>query len=152
MALKKSEKRLLIILGVAVFGFLFDRFVLSGGDENDAAANVVQNRTQNQNMLLSGVVTPDPIAVSEKASQNKQFETWGRDPFSLISSGNGESRSRPILKGIFWNQDKSYVLIDDLILSEGEEAEGIRIEKIREEEVLCYQGGQLFTLHWRESP
>ncbi len=155
MALKKSEKRLLIILGVAVFGFLFDRFILSGGDENDAAANIIQNGNQNQNILLAGVVSPDPVAASKEDPQSKQLETWGRDPFSLINSGNNsntEGQSRPLLKGIFWNQDKPYVLINDLILSEGEEAEGVRIKEIREEEVLCYQGSQLFTLHWRESP
>ncbi len=153
MALKKSEKRLLIILGVAVFGFLFDRFVLSGGDKNDAAANVVQSVDQNPNMILAGVVSPDPVAASDEDSQSSQFETWGRDPFSLTSSGdNSNTESRPVLKGIFWNQDQPYVLINNLVLGEGEEAEGVRVEEIREEEVLCYRGGQSFILHWRESP
>ncbi len=167
MALKKSEKRLLIILGVVVIGFLIYQFVLSGGKENNVIQQNVQNVAPTQvksNTLLAGVVSPNPVEANIELPM-EYFESWGRDPFFLIdnkpvpatSSNNGsvttkESKPKPVLKGIFWKSNKPYVLLDDLILSEGEEAEGIKVEKVNGSEVLCSQGSQSFTLYWRESP
>jgi len=164
VALKKSEKRLLIILGIAVVSFLFNRFVLSKGQENNVIQQNVQNITQTQvksNTLLADVVSPNPVGANIELPM-EYFESWGRDPFflndtRLVASGSSpvskkESKPKPVLKGIFWKANKPYVLLDDHILSEGEEVEGTRVEKINGSEVLCSQGSQSFTLYWRESP
>jgi type II secretory pathway component PulC len=56
-----------------------------------------------------------------------------------------------VLKGIFWEAGKAYVLIDDYVLSEGEEEGGIKVEKIEGKNVICRKGGRQFTLQWRET-
>ena len=159
MALKKSEKRLLIILGVAVCYFVFDRLVLSNGNEEEPAVQIEQNNLNTSTVELAEVVSSSSLGMAGSGIQVEEFDDWGRNPFSLTGSDGNYSGtnsnggpSRPTLKGIFWIKDKPFVLINHLILSEGEEAEGVRVESINDEEVLCYQGSQLFTLHWRESP
>jgi hypothetical protein len=165
VALKKNEKRLLMILGVAVLGFFIDRFVISskGKDvspqetESDKEAIRVVDNTQ----LINSVNRGSASAAAVKL-QVKRFDTWGRDPFEIskLTSKVGYSStskrkgkvSKPVLKGIFWKKGKPYVLIDDNVLSEGEEKGGIRVKRIQGTEVLCYRGSQSFTLHWRESP
>jgi len=158
MALKKKEKRLLVVLGIAVVMFLFDQLVgiplgkKAEADEESPAAQAA--KTVPQRATLSGNL----LRLNPDAMQ-RRFETWGRDPFSISRSGGNHStstgkigKSKPELKGIFWKQGKPYVLINEFVLSEGEEKQGLRVEKINGTEVLCSQGSRSFTLHWRESP
>jgi hypothetical protein len=56
------------------------------------------------------------------------------------------------LKGLFWKEGKAFALIDDMVIGEGEEDGGVRVERIEGTEVLCRRGSRSFTLHWSESP
>jgi len=167
MVLKKSEKRLVTILGLAIVVFLLDRFVLSSGSKKApkgkstvSAASVLGTTAA---AGKSGSTGSMPSAKPDV--EPKTYEGWGRDPFVLPSSHAGVSASAsptgaksesspslPVLKGMFWKGGRAYVLIDDVVLGEGEEKKGIRVEKINGMEVLCRQGSRQFTLHWRESP
>ena len=158
MALKKSEKRLLGLLGVVAVVFLVDRFILSsGGDEPQATDTKPKVAAVNQ-LLKSKATKAVP---AKKASLSVVYTTWGRNPFSAPRSASTSSTAgsqstqqaeKPELKGIFWKKGKAYVLIDDAVLGEGEENKGVRVEKIEETEVLCRRGGRSFTLYLRESP
>ena len=152
MALKKSEKRLLGILGVAVIVFLLDQFVFSSGKKTSTTVQAKTNR-------------PKPAVAATRSlpgGSDKHFETWGRDPFSVgtISPGSRPTYDlkapsevkAPELKGMFWKDGKSVVMINDVILGEGEEQAGLKIHSIKGLEVLCSQGSRMYTLHWRESP
>ena len=151
MALKKSEKRLLGILAVAVVGFLLDQFVFSADKKGSTTVQAKTTRAQ-----------PKVAATrSLPSGGSKHFESWGRDPFSIGATPSGSSPAyslkeqqvkTPKLKGIFWKDGKSHVIIDDVILGEGEEQAGIKIHSIKGSEVLCSQGSRMYTLHWRESP
>jgi hypothetical protein len=161
MALKKSEKRLLVILGVAVLVFLFDRFVLSKGDKESEDIK----KTPPKKVVSTVVPNTESSETTSQLSsrtQLKHFEEWGKDPFSInrfkspseVSSSSGQkvAKSSVKLKGIFWKEGETFVLINDFILGEGEENKGLRVEKINGTEVLCSRGNRTFKLTWRESP
>ena len=164
MTLKKNEKRLLIVLSVVVIVFLFDQLVLSSGGKENSTTNKTLKDAGTQ--LAKTVTTlgkdtkTNPIA-EKPSSETKQFDSWGRDPFystrssSIAQKLSGSKKKKvkaPELQGFFWKQGKTFVLVDNVILTEGEEKEGIRVNRIRDKEVLCSKGGQSFTLFWRESP
>jgi len=166
VALKKSEKRLFVILGVFIVIFLVDRFILSS-DKSEKAAPSVKLKDKGA-QTVNSVVASSPDAGAATASigtlpDKKHFDDWGRNPFaSSRPQPVARTRSRtekkkveikkPELQGFFWKQGKAYVLVDKMILTEGEEKEGLRIDKIQDKEVLCSKGGHTFTLYWRESP
>lgn len=155
MTLKKSEKRLLGLMGIVVVFFLVDRFVLNSGDEEPEPISKPRTAAAAAFKKLAGG-SSGSAKVIETDKQN--FASWGRDPFassvSTVSASRAKSakRSMPKLEGMFWKQGRAFVLINDIVLSEGEEDKGIRVEKINGTEVLCTQGGRTYTLHWRESP
>jgi hypothetical protein len=166
VALKKGEKRLFVVLGVFIVIFLVDQFILSS-DKSEKAAPSVKLKDKGTQMVKS-VLEASPDAGAAVASlgtlpDKKHFDDWGRDPFtgskpqSVARTGSRSEKKKvevkkPELQGFFWKQGKAYVLVDKIILTEGEEKEGLRIDKIQDKEVLCSKGGHTFTLYWRESP
>ena len=166
MALKKSEKRLFVVLGFFIIVLLVDQFILSSdkSEKVPPGAKLKDKGTQ----LVKSVVSASSDAEAGVASQStlpniKYFNDWGRNPFASskprpvarTASRTGEKKEevkKPELQGFFWKQGKAYVLVDKKILTEGEEKEGLRIDKIQDREVLCSKGGRTFTLYWRESP
>jgi len=154
MELKKSEKRLLMILGLAAGVFLFDMLVLKPKGEKQNNSPPAQANSGNQ---VAAVQIP-PL-------RGQQFDTWGRDPFTSVSTPRARSvassvsadtnkseTSQMTLKGVFWKEGKAFALINEHVLGEGDEEQGIKVEKIEGMEVLCRKGAKLFTLYWRESP
>ena len=155
MELKKSEKRLLMILGLAVSVFLIDQLVLKPkGQKSNQNTHPVQAASGNQ-----------VAAVQSPPLRGQQFDTWGRDPFTPVSTPRRGSVSSSAsvstqksdttqlaLKGIVWKEGKAFALIGEHVIGEGDEEQGIKVEKIEGMEVLCRQGTRMFTLYWRESP
>ena len=166
MALKKSEKRLFVVLGVFILIFLVDQFML-GSDKSEKASPGVKLKDKGTELVKS-VVAASPDAGTAVTSQGtlpdkKHFDDWGRNPFAsskprpVIRTASRAKKKKvevkkPELQGFFWKQGKAYILVDKVILTEGEEKEGLRIDKIQDKEVLCSKGGHTFTLYWRESP
>ena len=159
MALKKSEKRLLGLMGIVAFVFFIDRFVCSSGDTKGGSQKGGATAT-----VQAGVSIPDVASVLSPTQQGvasqRRFDSWGRDPFSSAGStgstgvwsdddAGAKGGKRAVLNGIFWKQGKAYVMIDGDILSEGEEKNGLRVEKVEERKVYCSKGGRSFTLYWR---
>jgi len=164
VALKKSEKRLLYVLVVVVAVFLIDRFVLSAGEEEPSDVTQVKAqtpKTSNIGVSPTSIVSGNNV-ITAAVQKAKQFDTWGRDPFTIVKPKTRvavspvrkqkKTKQLPTLKGIFWKRGKAFVLLDDMVLTEGEEMSGLKIEKIEGMEVLCSQDNQSFTLYWRESP
>jgi hypothetical protein len=161
MALKKNEKRLLLILGIAVLVFLFDRLVLS----RKGAKPAPEARQQ-----ITGIV---PAASAENlrspaltgpGNGNKPYETWGHDPFidsrasggskSSVAGAAKTSASKPLpeLRGLLWKDGQAYVMLNDEIIKEGEEKQGLRIDKVEGKVVYGRRGNRSFTLYWSELP
>ena len=160
MALKKGEKRLLGLLGIVAFVFFIDRFVCSSGNQKGVS---LKSGGATATVVQAGVSRPDVASALSSTQKGvvsqRRFDSWGRDPFSSTgSTGSGmwsdddaeaKSGKTPVLNGIFWKQEKAYVMIDGDILSEGEEKDGLRVEKVEERKVYCSKGGRSFTLYWR---
>lgn len=72
-------------------------------------------------------------------------EVWGSDPFVRDWIMVNELANMS-LKAITVGGDRSYVLINNQILEEGDEISGKRIVKIETDKVTLEQGGRTFTL------
>jgi len=161
MALAKRERILLSVCGAVALGAGFYQFVIYPASQKKA--NPAPVKPQPQTVAVS---TPNtPLITTPSPAQNaviaaKQFESWGRDPFTYSkflnsaprkSSSSAKKITRK-LRGILWKQDKAYVVIDDLVLAEGEEQKGLMVEKINATTAVCKEGGRTFTLKLTEEP
>ncbi len=75
----------------------------------------------------------------------KQLETWDSDPF-VRDWVMVEALAELDLKAITIGGEKSYVLINDQILEEGDLIIGKRIVLIENDKIILEQGGRTFTL------
>ena len=83
MALKKSEKRLLIILGIAVVVFIVDRFFLGGDDKPKPAAKPAgAPRTVTAANSPGKTAQPQAKAAPVKPGAQVHYSTWKTDPFA----------------------------------------------------------------------
>jgi len=142
MALKKSEQRLLIILGVVVAVFVFNQFVC--GSNKKKPARKRPRRTASVNARTSQSNAP-----SDVDNPKQTYESWGRDPF--IPKGTSYARPRSTLRcqGMFWNSGRPYVLINNYILGVGDTQGGITIDRIEGRRIYGKRDGKAFTLTWK---
>ena len=155
MALKKSEKRLLLILGIAILVFAVDKFIL-GGKKKAKPVPVKTTTAQ------TAAVSANKTAAAKPAAPNPnrkvvQYNNWGRDPFEIPGAPPVAAAAAEIalskkhkLRGLIWKEGKAFALIDDLILAEGQEKGGIRLDRVRENTVTCSKSGRTFTLKLEE--
>jgi hypothetical protein len=153
MALQKREKTMLMVLGgVLVAAILFQ--VLSGGGakKKKAAKGVGQAAAK----VAEKVGLADAKA-SKRGAKLQAFDAWAeRDPFSKPEFDSRVMPPTPFaspirLQGMVWMNGIPYVLVNDVILTQGEEKKGIRVENIEGRKVRCRKGGKVFTLEWSGS-
>jgi hypothetical protein len=159
VALKKSEKRLLMVLLPVLGFFLLDKLVLSSKSKQPAPA-LSPAAVQAAASLLKPPVPG--LAARDTSAAKGLYRDWGRDPFASLSAwasapqtGKGRKSEHPaedktVLSGIFRRQGKSFALINDQVYGEGEEINGIRVMRIDEDKVLCSAHGHPVTLYWRD--
>ena len=77
---------------------------------------------------------------------------WGRDPFHTVGSVASTSKAGALtLKGIAFRSDgKSFAMVNEAILREGEEIEGNRIVKIERRQITLSREGRQFILRLEE--
>ena len=77
---------------------------------------------------------------------------WGRDPFHTVGSVASTSKAGALtLKGIaFRNDGKSFAMVNEAILREGEEIEGNRLVKIERRQITLSREGRQFILRLEE--
>jgi hypothetical protein len=83
-------------------------------------------------------LTPAQSAAKRKSS----FEKWGRNPFSLQKSAERDF----VLSGIFQSQDGLAAIINEKIVSVGNEIEGCLVVSITEKTVVLNDGRADFEL------
>ncbi|MBN1550373.1 hypothetical protein JW979_02840 [bacterium] len=159
MALQKSEKRTLMIGGaVLAIGLVY---ILATSNKDDAKPG------KTPKAAVSKIAKPlASITGSEKKDKKEevaeihqvQYASWGRDPFldrkkaaSAQVWKEQEEIKNLVLKGIIRMGNKSYVMINDVILTVGQEKDGIYVESIEGNLVTCRRSGKTFTLEWKES-
>ena len=79
-------------------------------------------------------------------------QAWGRDPFHAVGSVSSTSKAGALtLKGIAYRQTgRSFAMVNEAILREGEEIEGNRIVKIERRQVTLSREGRQFILRLEE--
>ncbi len=166
MALKKSEKRLLIVLGVVIVAVIISQLVSKKeGKETKTNAASEKSLTGQNDTVTSSVTQKKTKQFSYKSGKKKFFENWGDNPFSLssqqqkkievVSKDTAKTESKVVLPkhkflGIFIAEGKKYALIDDLVIAEGEIKEGIQVLRIEDKKVIYKEQGKIFTLYWSE--
>lgn len=167
MALKKSERNLLVVLGLVAAVFLINQFVCSNGEKKqkvDQAETEKKPKSRVANIASKVLQSEKDVEASEDIIAKRHFETWGRDPFKTpyreivaLAEKNREKgkeedpKEKYILKGLMHGaKGKNFVLINEEVIAEGEEVDGLRILKIDENNVLCRYGEETFTLEWKE--
>jgi hypothetical protein len=100
-----------------------------------------------------------PSPVQNAVTPVKQYDSWGRDPFTYSKTLNAAPstsvsvrKEKRKLRGILWKQGKVFVVIDDIVLAEGEEEKGLKVERIDGTAAVCREGGRTFTLKLTEEP
>lgn len=162
MALKKSEKRMLVFLGIVVVAAAVYQFVIYPAsqektEETPAATPVAQGGEAARSEAGQPAVTP-PV---NKPIERKYTE-WKRDPFfarpvaapvtrSTKSKPKAPVIKRPVLSGILVNAGGSQAIIDNTVLAVGETKNGIHLIEIDGSKVICTKSNRTFTLQRSES-
>ncbi len=147
MKLTKSQKRLFIILGLVIAYAVFD-FVSNIEQYNKVYLSETKPKTS--------LIIPPSIVKSTtiKAVPKKHHFGWKRDPFirpGRKGPGKRERIAKPVvrlkLNAITYAADNSFVMINDIILMEGETIAGYRVEQIYKDKVKLTKQGTTIYLH-----
>ena len=92
--------------------------------------------------------TPSPVEGKAPVSQKERAKlTWGRNPFSTLTSNKEVKKGSLILKGVSFGKVKSaYAFIDNEIVKTGDKIENYEVVKIDKDKVLLKKGGQEFYI------
>lgn len=157
--MKKSEKRLLIGLGLVASFFVYDTF-LSKSDDEEVQPKVKKTQVLEEPINNTPVNNKKQIQRRNKpklamASMDfTKFSDWEKDPFlgsftqAMIDSMQG---SIPfVLKAIAWRDAIAHVIINDEVYKLGEKKNGLLVSEVRNNSVVCYINGQRFILTFGE--
>jgi hypothetical protein len=156
MPLKKNEKRLLPVLGIAMVVLILNFMGLLGGKKKpQTVQQTVKSATSAVKTAATGAAQAIEGTSAKTVTSRRHFSAWGRDPFTsvLYERQASAQRSRsavPRLKGILWRGNKPFCLINDEIYELGVEKKGIIIDAVEGKKVTGRKGGQPFTLYWSE--
>jgi hypothetical protein len=149
---------MLMALGVFLLGVvLFE--VLTGGKSKTGkgVSQIVKETAGKLTGLVSGSSANGTGASSPSEIMDGSNSSWGlRDPFSKPEFENQPGKAGAgdaiTVKGVVWMGGKPYVLINDMILTQGEEKNGYRVERIEGRKVFIRKRGKMMTLLWSKSP
>lgn len=152
--MKKSEKRLLIFLGIAVVYFGFDIFILKSDDEEiqvKSKQDLIQPEVNEQISDTGNKSRQKTTRKVKFASMDlSKINNWNNDPFlgsfkpELIDSLQGSTPF--VLKAIAWRDEMAHVIINNEVYKLGEEKDGFLVSEVRKNSVVCFKNGQRFVL------
>jgi hypothetical protein len=160
MALVKREKILLGVCGVVVVGAMLYQFVIYPASQEKTSPKPENSKPQTVSIPATNTqLAAPPSPVQNTVTPLKQYDSWGRDPFTYSKTLNAAPstsvsvrKEKHKLRGILWKQGKAFVVIDDKVLAEGEEENGLKVERINKTAAVCREGGRTFTLELTEKP
>lgn len=141
MKLQKSQKRLLLVLGLVLIYALID--FISNSDRYKKYYFTEDDDSKATVILRNAILTP-----AKKQTFVDQDLSWKRDPFTqrrqsktvkIIKRVNTDSKLN--LKAITFDSENSFVMINDKILMEGEIIQGYLIRKIYKDKVELFKNG-----------
>ncbi|MEE9169475.1 MAG: hypothetical protein V3U73_06890 [bacterium] len=160
--MKKSEKILLGVVGIAIAFFVLDTFVFSSKKRDIQAGDKKQSVSapDSENVITELASTDQqPKAVnrdieSSMTESSTIFSGWKRDPFlgsfrpELLDSLRGNIPF--VLKAISWRGDDAHVIINDEVYKMGEAKDGFLVAEVRDKQVVCVNKGVRFVLRLGE--
>ncbi|MBN2414448.1 hypothetical protein JXO52_01330 [bacterium] len=163
MALKKSEKRMLVFLGIVVVGAAVYQFVIYPASQEKPPEKPA-GQTAQQGAQPGAPALNQTAAVPATGPVERKYREWKRDPFyarpvAVAASRGGGTKSAPkapvvktpVLSGILRNADGARAIIDNTVLAVGETKNGIHLVEIDGSTVICTKGNRTFTLQRSES-
>lgn len=79
--------------------------------------------------------------------EKKRELDWRRDPFGLEKIiVEGEEAIQLILKGIIWDEEKPFAIINEVVVNKGDKIEGNTVIEIKRDSVILSNGLKKFTL------
>ena len=151
--MKKSEQRLLLLLGILVIGYVAMTFM--GKSTNTPPIIITQNEDKAK-------AEADPRAIISSINQQvpeilmDPIETspaWGHDIFRFYSkpklaagSTNTNKVEKFKLTGIMYSQNQTKAIINDKVYYEGMLLDGFLIIAIENESVLISEGKGILTI------
>lgn len=137
MEITKSQKRLLIILGIVICYAIFD-FVTH---KDEYLSYYLDKETPKKSSIVKKPVDSTAVAVN-RAELN--IENWGRDPFrDMTKKVVRRAKPKPRryvptfrLEAISYRDGNSIALINDRILRKGDKISGYRVMDIGSERVV----------------
>jgi hypothetical protein len=123
--------------------------IVPSGNENVLAGEVFEEMSDR----LVRLGEPDQLSIDwEKIPEGIDpiYENWGHDPFAVrnrkLESRAGWAAMKYQLSAISWKDGEPIVLINDCILSRGEEIEGAEILRIYRDSVILQKGEERIVI------
>ena len=146
--MKKSEQRLLLLLGILVIGYVAMTFM--GKSTDTPAITKAQNEDEADPMTIIGSINQQvpemPLDTIETSP------AWGHDIFGdskpklAAGSTNTNKVEKFKLTGIMYSQNQTKAIINDKVYYEGMLLDGFLIIAIENESVLISEGKGILTI------
>jgi hypothetical protein len=146
MKVTKSQKRLLVILAIVILYGIID--VIKNKDEY--AQVYLGKKKVEQPKLVS---KSQPLLTKNERTVPKIDLSWKRDPFVKIEDRPVRKMEKVApkihlkLNALTYADENSFVMINDVILKEGEMIEGYRVDKISQNRVKLTKNGRSIFLN-----
>ena len=130
-----SRKKLGIFLTLGLLGVLFLFWVFKTPFQPRKEQTLT--RTTETEQIVS------PSDKREVGRLKSSYSSWGRNPF--IPAGQRESFGLS-LKGIIWDEEEPFAIINEKIVRKGDEIEGKKVIEIERDKVIMNDGKSNFEL------
>ena len=146
MKVTKSQKRLLLLLAIVIIYGIID-FVQN---KDDYAQVYLGNNKVKPAQLASNI---NSLLIKKENRLPKIDLSWKRDPFVRIEDlqvskvRTAAHKVSLILNALTFAAENSFVIINNVILKEGEVIEGYRVEKISQNRVKLTKNGNSIYLN-----
>jgi hypothetical protein len=141
--MKKSEQRLLLLLGILVIGYVAMTFM--GKSTDTPAITKAQNEDEADPMTIIGSINQQvPEMPLDTIETNP---AWGRDIFSFQNSG--PVKAEPIiykLTGIMRSAKQNKAIINGKLYTKGMMIDGYLIGNIENESVILSKRNEIITI------
>ncbi len=150
--MKKSEQRLLLLLGILVIGYVAMTFM--GKSTNTPPIIITQNEDKakaeaDPRAIISSINQQVPVILMDPIETSP---AWGHDIFGdskpklAAGSTNTNKVEKFKLTGIMYSQNQTKAIINDKVYYEGMLLDGFLIIAIENESVLISEGKGILTI------
>lgn len=146
--MRKEQKQLIIfIVLICVAGLIFARIIFKSGKAGKGLL-VLHDRKEIAGEVDKPAAKLDFFELEEELKKNRPQLKWVRNPFQFPPKKEVEKTDvgKLNLTGIIYDETSPVAVINDIIVHEGDEIEGVKVIKIETEEVLLEEEGESYTL------